>query len=259
MRQVASTSSIDTSTSSPLPITSPVPAARRRRSAVIAPTAATTPESHSPICPPTYIGARSGDPRPSPTIAPDHACNVNSVAGFSLHGPSRPNGVIDTTTRPGSAPTSSSGAIELSSATVDPGDRTTTSAAATRSCRASTSVAFAGSTTVLRLDAPRCRNSAPSSPWAIDDDDADQRRSGSPSGASTFVTSAPPSASNFVQYAPAIHVDRSMTRSPLSGDGPVELLVIGGSSVTRSPGVSGPSGSTASPVGSGCRCLSPSR
>ena len=183
---------------------------------------------------------------------------MNSVAGLSLHGPSRPNGVIDTTTRPGWAPTSSAGAIEPSSATAEPGDHTTTSAAAINASRPSRSVELAGSTTVLRLDVPRCRNSAPSSPGAIDDDDADQRRSGSPSGASTFVTSAPPSASSFVQYAPAIQVDRSTTRSPLSGGGPDAPPVTGESSVTRSPVDSGPSGSTATPAGSGCRCPSPS-
>ena len=45
----------------------------------------------------------------------------------------------------------------------------------------------------------------------VADPEADQDRSGSPSGGSTLITSAPPSASSFVQYAPAIPVDRSTT------------------------------------------------
>ena len=41
--------------------------------------AAYTPVSHSPIWPPTYTGARRARPA-EPTIPPDHACSVNSVA-----------------------------------------------------------------------------------------------------------------------------------------------------------------------------------
>ena len=59
------------------------------------------PARYSPTWPPTNTGARSGDPRPSPTMPPDHACRVNSVAGRSHHGPSSPNGVIDVTVRCG--------------------------------------------------------------------------------------------------------------------------------------------------------------
>ena len=77
----------------------------RRRSdrarETIVPMAAWAPVSHSPICPPTNTGARSGAPRPRPTIPPDQACSVNSVAGRSHHGPSRPNGVIVVTVRCG--------------------------------------------------------------------------------------------------------------------------------------------------------------
>src|SRR4051794_20610585 len=47
--------------------------------------------------------------------------------------------------------------------------------------------------------------------------EADQRRSGSPSGSSTLITSAPPSASSLVQYAPAIPLLRSTTTYPVSG------------------------------------------
>ena len=43
------------------------------------------------------------------------------------------------------------------------------------------------------------------------------RRSGSPSAASTFTTLAPPSASNFAQYAPAMPLLRSSTATSSSG------------------------------------------
>ncbi len=159
--------------------------------------AAYTPVSHSPIWPPTWIGARSGAPRPSPTMPPDQACSVNSVAGLSLHGPSSPNGVIEATIRCGCAASSSAGEQPGSSATVDPRDHTTTSACRNHSC--SVSDPEPGSTTTLRLEAARWLNSAPSSPSAMVAPDADQWRSGSPPGASTFTTSAPASASSFVQ------------------------------------------------------------
>ena len=57
----------------------------------------------------------------------------------------------------------------------------------------------AGSTTTLRLEAPRKLKSAPSSSTGMAAPEADHRRNGSPAGDSTLMTSAPPSASNFVQ------------------------------------------------------------
>ena len=84
---------MDTSTSSP------GPSSRDRSREAIVAMAACVPVSHSPICPPTNTGARSAEPRPSPTIPPDQACKVNSVAARSDHGPSRPNGVIVVTVR----------------------------------------------------------------------------------------------------------------------------------------------------------------
>ena len=57
-----------------------------RLTAASVPMAAKRPESHSPIWPPTNTGARSGLPRASPTIPPDHACSVNSVAALSSRG-----------------------------------------------------------------------------------------------------------------------------------------------------------------------------
>jgi len=59
--------------------------------------------------------------------------------------------------------------------------------------------AFAGSATTLCFDEARKLNSAPSSPAPIRAPDADHCRSGSPCGASTLMTVAPPSASIFVQ------------------------------------------------------------
>src|SRR5262249_32729759 len=67
------------------------------------------------------------------------------------------------------------------------------------------------------LPAWRKLNSAPFASAGIAAPEADQARSGSRSDPSTFVTSAPASASSFVQYAPAIQVDRSTTRNPSSG------------------------------------------
>src|SRR6185503_6252204 len=63
------------------------------------------------------------------------------------------------------------------------------------------------SSTMLRLDVFKNSNNTPSR----------SSRSGSPSGASTLITSAPASASNFEQYAPGIPVERSTTRRPVRG------------------------------------------
>src|ERR1700704_1551326 len=101
------------------------------------------------------------------------------------------------------------------SATIEPRDHTTASASASNALTKSTS--DSGSATTLSFEHARKLNSAPSSPWEISAPDADHRRSGSPSGGSTLMTSAPPSASNLVQYAPAMPVDRSTTTNPSSG------------------------------------------
>ena len=150
-------------------------------------------------------------------MAPDHACSVNSVAGRPDHGPSSPNGVIDVTIRCGWARSRSRGASMGCSATSEPRDHTTVSAEARSECSESRLSGLWASTTTLCFDAPRKLNRAPSRSGEIGAPEADHRRSGSPSGASTLITSAPPSASSFVQYAPPTHVERSTTRSPLSG------------------------------------------
>src|SRR4029077_15541429 len=98
----------------------------------IVPIAAYAPVSHSPIWPPTEIGARSIDPRPSPTIPPDHACNVNSVAARSLHGPSSPKGVIAVTVVFGAARRIAAGARAGCSAMREPRGHTTAAGPATR-------------------------------------------------------------------------------------------------------------------------------
>ena len=95
----------------------------------IVPAAAYAPASHSPICPATNSGARSCAPRPRPITPPDHACAVNSVAGLSAHGPSRPNGVIAVTVRCGIARRPARRARSSSTRSIaDPRDHTTASA-----------------------------------------------------------------------------------------------------------------------------------
>ena len=192
-------SSIDTSTSSAPP--------RNREASVAA--LAYAPARYSPTCPPTYTGARSAAPRPRPTMPPDHACSVNSVAGRSHHGPSRPNGVIDVTVRCGCADRIAGGVNTTLSATLEPRDHTTASASASSALTKSRS--DSGSATTLCFEHARKLNRAPSSPGLISAPDADHRRSGSPSGGSTLMTEAPASASSLVQYAPAIPTDRSTT------------------------------------------------
>ncbi len=124
---------------------------------------------------------------------------MNSVAGLSLQGPSRPNGVIDVTTKCGWARSSSRGSSDACSDNDEPFDQTTAAAESNSACRESSPAASAPSTTTLRLDAPRKLNSAPSSSAGIAAPEADHRRNGSPPGASTLTISAPPSASSFVQ------------------------------------------------------------
>jgi hypothetical protein len=77
-----------------------------------------------------------------------------------------------------------------------------------------TSAASSGcatSTASDRFDAERNRKIALSSPSARSAPVTARRRRGSPAPVSTLTTSAPPSASSLVQYAPAIPVDRSTT------------------------------------------------
>ena len=90
---------------------------------------------------------------------------------------------------------SASGAL----ATAEPRDHTRASAEAKSVSSEATLSGSSTSTTTPSFDAPRKLNSAPSAPGAIAAPDADHRRSGSPSGDSTLMTSAPPSANSFVQ------------------------------------------------------------
>ena len=138
-------------------------------------------------------------PAARPTIAPDHACSVNSVAGLSRQGPSSPKGVMDVTVRCGWTRRISCGAKAVCSTTREPRDHTTASADASSACSNARSSARSHSTTTLCFDAFRKLKSAPSASAAITAPEADHRRSGSPSGASTLITSAPPSASSLVQ------------------------------------------------------------
>ena len=157
-------------------ISSPRPRARTDRTAASTATAAYVPAIHSPILPPAASGGPSG--RPREPVEPHHAWSVNSVAAQSRHGPSSPNGVIDATTRSGRPrrkATTSSGR--------EP-SQTTTSAPTRRSSSASPSAR-----TTDRFDVLRNSNSAPEP----------QDRIGSPAAVSTFTTSAPASASSFVQ------------------------------------------------------------
>ncbi len=103
------------------------------------------------------------------------------------------------TVRCGADSRSAAGESDGSSASREPRDHTTASAPRRSSCTPSMAAASPGSTTTLRFDEARNANSAPSSPWGMAAPEADQRRSGSPSGASTLTTSAPPSARSFVQ------------------------------------------------------------
>jgi hypothetical protein len=73
------------------------------------------------------------------------------------------------------------------------------------------SPSMVGSAMTLCLEPARKLNSAPSVPAGIAAPDADHDRSESPSGGSTLTTSAPPSTSSLVQYAPAMPLDRSTT------------------------------------------------
>ena len=141
-----------------------------------------------------------GPPRARPTIPPDHAWRVNSVAALSLHGPSRPNGRDRRDDQVRMGPQQLAGvqrrpAPPAASPATRPPRRPTPSSA----CSAARSPASVPSTTTLCLEAPRKLNSAPSSSAGIAAPEADHRRNGSPSGDSTLMTSAPPSASSFVQ------------------------------------------------------------
>src|SRR5690606_30018472 len=136
------------------------------------------------------------------------------------HGPSRPNGVIAVTVARGWARWISAGGKD--SASWLPRDQITASAPDSSS---STKSRSSGPATTLRLPPARKLKSAPparrsTSAPASDSApalEADQDRIGSPCGGSTLMTSAPPSASSLVQYAPAIPVDRSTTTYPYNG------------------------------------------
>ena len=139
-------------------------------------------------------------PRASPTIAPDHACSVNSVAALSLQGPSSPNGVIDVTIRCGCARKDLAGRqrrVLRHRRAAGPDDGV--GRRQQRLQRREIVRRSSPSTTTLCFDALRKLKSAPSASGGIAAPEADHRRSGSPSGDSTLMTSAPPSASSFVQ------------------------------------------------------------
>ncbi len=186
--------------------------------------AAKPPAIHSPIRPPAPTGTRSTRPRWA--VEPVAAWRVNSVAGRWAHGPLLPHGEIDTseraglracrTSRPRPQPASAPGS-KLSMASC---------AVAASASTLSRPAALARSAVMLRFEALRCWKSAPSSPSPRVAPDADQRRSGSPPwGDSTLTTSAPASASSFVQYGPAICVEKSITRSPARGQ-PASLCIV---------------------------------
>ena len=108
---------------------------------------------------------------------------------------------MDTTTRP---------SISRRAAVSRPGpESSTTMSAQVASFRTAGSSMYP---VIDRLEALRNRNKAPSpttGPLV-----ADQPRSGSPPAGSAFTTSAPASASSFVQYPPAIPLDKSRTLIP---------------------------------------------
>ena len=84
-------------------------------------------------------------------------------------------------------------------ATAEPRDHTTASADAKSISSEARLSGSSTSATTPSFDALKKLNSAPSTPGGIAAPDADHRRSGSPSGDSTLMTSAPPSANSFVQ------------------------------------------------------------
>ncbi len=86
-------SKVETSTDAPRPLR------RAPWSAASAATPPTVPATHSPMRPPVATGGSCFRPRLA--IEPHQACNVNSVAARSAHGPLPPNHEIDTTTTRG--------------------------------------------------------------------------------------------------------------------------------------------------------------
>src|ERR1019366_8530048 len=201
-------SRIDTSRSSPSPVCTV------RCHEVSPPTAAKRPPNHSAGLPPICAGGRSGEPRLK--TEPAHACSVKSLAGASAHGPSRPNGVIATTMACGARRSSSWGANSGRSARRDPRVHTMMLALCTRAVTSSRSARASGSATTLRFEHARNSNRGPSTSGSSRAPMA-QCRNESPSGGSTLITSAPPSANALVQYPPATPSDRSTTRRPSSG------------------------------------------
>ena len=146
-------SSIDRSTSSPAPSRAAA-AGRQRRGAGIS-----AGEPVADLAADEYR-RRSCGAAAQPTMPPDQACRVNSVAGRSLQGPSSPNGVIDVTIRCGCDSRSAAGVK-----TRPPTIRATTPPRPRRpAARRRVGVAPSGSATTLCLDPARNPNSAPSPP-----------------------------------------------------------------------------------------------
>ena len=94
-------------------------------------------------------------------IPPDQACSVNSVAGRSCHGPSRPNGEIAVTVRCGCDSRMACGDSDGWSASREPADHTTASAASSSSRDGDAAASFGIGDDAL-LGARRKLNSAPS-------------------------------------------------------------------------------------------------
>ena len=160
---------------------------------------------------------------------------MKSVVGRSRHGPSSPNGLTAATTRPGCASCNATGAKRASSAIDVPLDQTTMSAFAISSRVSSTSRATVADATTLSFDVDRNRKNAPSSPGAIDAPLSDSRRNRSPVASSTLTTSAPPSTSNLVQYAPASPLERSITCVPTIGHASLTSGTVGPATTTLVP------------------------
>jgi hypothetical protein len=148
---------------------------------------------------------------------PDRASMVAGVSGRSAHEVPRPNGVIATTVILGCCSRSLNGNSEPWWPSWDRGDQTAASAEAMRVSVSSTSSGVDPSTTTLCFEQARNLKSAPSSSRGTSLWLADQRRRGSPESDSTLITSAPASASSFVQYAPEMPSEKSTMRRPSKG------------------------------------------
>ena len=219
---MARDSSIDTSTSSP-PI---------RRDAAAPPgcrCAANRPESHSPIWPPTNTGARSGSPRAKPDdrARPRLQCELGGglVAPRALQPEGRDR--RDDQVRVGAEDLGRARATRARPP-ASPGTRRRHRPTRAAPCSDARSSAARG----VDDDAPLRRGQEVEERAVVVGRDRPRPRpttgaTGRRAGGSTLMTSAPPSASSLVQYAPAIHVERSTTRSPLSGDSAMPPLRAG--------------------------------